>query len=58
MLKLKVKKRKKHLVIRLYNQDKSYRVTFFSGLKVRIEIDYCTDYLIKKHGYNHRHLGY
>lgn len=58
MLKLKVKKRKKHLVIRLYNENKSYRITFFSGFKVRIEIDYCTDYLIKKHGYNYKHLGY
>lgn len=58
MLKLKVKKCKKGLVIRLYSEDKSYRITFFSGLKARIEIDYCTDELIKKHGYNHKHLGY
>ena len=57
--KLKFKKLKNGLFsIRLFNDEKSYHLSVFAINKIRLMIDYNTEYLITKHGYNCKHIGY
>lgn len=56
-MKLKIKKNNTNLSIKLYNEDKSYAITFFSLLQVRVTISYNTDQLILKKGYNQKVIG-
>ncbi len=58
MLKLKIKKLKKGFSIRLYNDDREYHLTVFAINKIRFMINYNTDELILKYGYNQKHIGY
>ena len=62
MVKLKFKhnKRINNFSIRLYDNDRDYKLTWFykKWFCFRLEINYNTNELILKHGYNCKHLGY